>query len=93
MFGKDALKHKMGKVVNIKISVDHDDKDAEKKTDLAPMVMDSEEPGVVKESMKEDMGQPFADKLVSSMPEHPSSGKTLDSIARERYMKKKGLKG
>ncbi len=103
MFDKGALKHKMGKTINIKITVDHE---ADKKTDLAPDVKDSEEPGVVKSShqmmgherggMDEGFGDQVAQSLIDSSPDHPAAGKTLDSIAKERAMHrmsmKKGLK-
>ncbi len=105
MFDKSALKHKMGKTINIKITVDHED---DKKTDLAPDVKDSDEPGVVKSShqmmgqqpahepMDGDFGDQVAQSLIDSSPDHPAAGKTLDSIAKERAMHrmsmKKGLK-
>lgn len=101
MFDKGALKHKMGKTINIKITVDQDE---DKKTDLAPDVNDSDEPGVVKSAHKMmepgmgemDFGGQVAQSLIDSSPDHPAAGKTLDSVAKERAMKrmhmKKGLK-
>lgn len=106
MFDKGALKHKMGKTINIKITVDHDD---DKKSDLAPDVKDSDEPGVVKSTHPmmmgqapahmpagEDFGNQVAQSLIDNSSDHPAAGKTLESIAKERAMKrmdrKKGLK-
>lgn len=100
MFDKGALKHKMGKTINIKITVDHDD---EKKSDLAPDVKDSDEPGVVKSTHpmmghegEMGFGDQVAQSLIDNSSDHPAAGKTLESIAKERAMKrmdrKKGLK-
>ncbi len=100
MFDKSALKHKMGKTINIKITVDHD---ADKKTDLAPDVKDTHEQGVITDDhqmmgQQDDFGDQVAQSLIDSAPqENKASGQTLDSIARGRAMKrmhmKKGLKG
>lgn len=108
MFDKNALKSKMGKTINIKITVDPQDDDI--KTDLAPDVKDSDEEGVVTDNeqpgepgmMDGNDDKPYGDRvaqsLIDSAPqENMAAGKTLDSIARERAMKrmemKKGLKG
>lgn len=118
---KEALKKKMGKVLTIHIQVGGHDKEQEKKSDLAPDVKDSDEPGVVKddhpdqaqdvELIKQMMAQEeqgegeepppegadYAHALIAQSPDHPAGGKTLDSIAKERALKrmgqKKGLKG
>lgn len=106
MFDKSALKQKMGKTIHIKITVDHGD--MKDKTDLAPDVEDSDEKGVVTSNHKPEMmmdgkdqpefGARVAQSLIDSAPqENMAAGKTLDSIARDRAMKrmdmKKGLKG
>lgn len=88
---KEALRKKMGKVITIKINVD--DPEQEKKTDLAPEVKDSDEQGVVTSDDAMEgaypTGENYADALIAQAPGHPASGKTLESIAKERAMKRR----
>lgn len=122
---KQALKHKMSKAVTVKIQIGHDGKDdpeSEKTSDMAPVVKDSQEPGVEKgmsaamPSLTDNIpgegpgpeGSPMHEKaespafeqaeqalhpvaaaLMKSTPStHPAGGKTLDSIAHERMLKR-----
>lgn len=104
---KEALKKKMGKAVEIHIHVGKDPKEEEKTTDLAPTVMDSQEPGVMTGAhgqmpqvpeMEMPQNDQYANALLSNSPaQHPAAGKTLDSVAHEKLLSrmhaKKGLKG
>ncbi len=109
---KEALKKKMGKAIEIHIHVGKDTHEEDKKTDMAPEVKDSDEPGVITSNhpdqtqdmalMNDVMGQSnqpqmpnnrdYANALISHAPAHPAGGKTLDSIARERAMKRRDAK-
>jgi hypothetical protein len=124
---KEALKRKLGKVVTIKIAVNHDENP--KDSDLAPDVKDSNEVGVKTRDRQEvipqgrpegayegegegegpegspehegsespgyemleqkNPGEQYADALIAQAPDHPAAGKTLDSIAKERAMKRR----
>jgi len=53
---KNALKNKMQKAIQIHIHVAPVDKEAEKSSDLAPMVHDSDEPGVDKGDLAKKLG-------------------------------------
>ncbi len=103
---KQALKNKMGKVINIKISLDDASDDLKDKTDMAPEVQDSDEPGVEKDQPMHglpggfphpQLGQAMhnpevANSLISQAPDHPAGGKTLDSIAKERAIKRMSMR-
>lgn len=104
---KNALKQKMGKHVQINIHLPAEKED-DKNTDVAPMVKDSDESGVIKTSQPgQGIGQPqhpegpmssqdgmlpehspFMHALISQAPDHPASGKTLDSMAKEQMLAK-----
>jgi hypothetical protein len=96
---KDALKKKLQQVLSIEISIKNPGKEKEEqdKSDLAPTVKDSDEPGVIKSDQKsieeneeagEDLGEPFRNALIAQSPDHPAMGKTLESIAKERALKR-----
>lgn len=130
---KHAIKKKLGNLLKVEIHVKHGEGSPEeeagesaeqekaemqKSSDLAPVVKDSPEHGVIKQSQAvqpgmlggpdqshqvspmgqeppNQFGQSVAHHLMQSAPNHPASGKTLDSVAKERAMKiaerKKGL--
>ncbi len=107
MINKEALKQKMGKTIKIEISVKNDGHgdastdetpDLQKSSDLAPVVKDSEEPGVVK---SDDLaGKKDAlpiDEMLKHMPTPaPNDPTSLNARARRGMMDKldakKGLK-
>jgi hypothetical protein len=98
---KEALKHKMGKTINIEISLKGDnDPKAEQSSDLAPTVKDSDKPGVEKgEMISEDPHSEVED--LDGMIEKQSKGSALaqslhgrarEKMMAKRDMLKKGLK-
>lgn len=113
---KEALRHKMGKAMTIKISIEPDDQDqtgegdaiSQKSSDLAPVVKDSDEPGVIKNDSPEYVGEGMPPEqemtrmqsIMDATPVPPLGAKTLESRAREKMgmkmddlKKKKELKG
>lgn len=100
MIGKEALKHKMGKTINIEIKVtphDGEDKELQKSSDLAPSVQDSDEPGVVKSDDDVANKGIQAEDLLKNMPTPaPMDKNSLNARARQAMMDKieakKGLK-